>query len=280
MTDAGAMYETLSRYQWRRSRRARARGCGLELRKRLAPPRAGVDGPSDGGAGLDRWLFARIDGRPALRVLDLGCGFGISAQRWAGFGGGTAIGVTPCAFQVARATEAAAAAGLGQRVSFVRRDLTAPSGDGFDVVLAIESLGHGDLAAALANVRRALRPGGVFLWVEDLLREPVTDDADVRQLAEAWASPPLRDVATARAALAAAGLRTIAEFDLTSQVPVTPADRLAVRARRLRRLRAIPLPSLRRLADAFLGGTALERLYARELACYRVWMSERQPEDA
>ncbi len=279
--DAGALYETLSRFQWWRSRRARAQGGGLELRKRLSPPRGG-DGPADGGAGLDRWLFALLAGRPAARVLDLGCGFGISAQRWATLGGGTAVGVTPSAVQVARASEVAARAGLAARVRFLRQDFTAPLDERFDVALAIESLGHAhDLAAALANVHRALRPGGVFLWVEDLLRIALPDDTDVQRLATEWSSPPLRTVEGARQALQAAGFTLRAEVDLTRQVPASPLAQLAVRERRLVRVRhTIPLPPVRRLLSAFLGGIHLERLYARELACYRVWMSERMPEVA
>ena len=35
-----------------------------------------------------------------------------------------------------------------------------------------------------------------------------------------------------------------------------------------------------RLLDAFVGGLALQRLYARGLACYRVWMIERPEEEA
>lgn len=278
---AGALYETLSRFQWWRSRRARARGEGLELRKRLSPATDGT-GPADGGAGLDRWLFALLDGRPAARVLDLGCGFGISAQRWATAGGGIAVGVTPSAFQVARASDAAARAGLGSRVRFLRQDFTAAFEGGFDVALAIESLGHaGDLAAALANVHRVLVPGGVFLWVEDLLRTPLPDDPDVQHLAIAWSSPPLRSIDGARHALRGAGFSIRGEVDLTPQVPVSSLAQLAVRERRLDRVRrTIPLPPVRRLVNAFLGGIHLERLYARELACYRVWMSERLPETA
>lgn len=278
---AAAMYETLSRFQWWRSRRARARGEGLELRKRLSAARAG-EGPTDGGAGLDRWLFSLLADRPAARVLDLGCGFGASTQRWATLGGGTAVGITPSAFQVDKAGAAAARAGLGDRVHFRRQDFLAAPGGRFDVVLAIESLGHAhDLPAALANVHRALEPGGVFVWVEDLLREPAPADADVQRLAAAWASPPLRDVAAARAALQVAGFLVRGEIDLTSQVTFATPPQLAARERRLERVRRLlPIPPMRRLLDAFLGGIHLERLYARRLACYRVWMSERLPEAA
>lgn len=273
--DASALYETLSRFQWWRSRRARARGDGLELRKRLLPPTG--DGPVDGAAGLDRWLFAQLGERPVGRVLDVGCGFGASTQRWAVWGGGSAVGVTPSAFQVAKAAGAAAGVGLGDRVRFVRQDFIAPLEPRFDVVLAIESLGHAhDLPAVLANVRRSLAPGGAFVWVEDLLRLPLVADTDVQRLAAAWCSPPLRSVDAVRQALRDAGLRLFAEADLTAQVPRGGLPQLAAGERRWSRVRRLcPVPSLRRLLDAFLGGIALERLYARELACYRVWMSER-----
>lgn len=281
MSDVGALYETLARFQWRRSRRARARGEGLEIRKRLLP-QAGNDGPADGGAGLDRWLFTRLGERPAARVLDLGCGFGASTQRWATLGGGSAVGVTPSPFQVAKAAGAAAGVGLGARVRFVRQDFTAPLAERFDVVLAIESLGHAaDLSAALQSVHRALVPGGAFVWVEDLLRADAPGDADVQMLATAWCSPPLRTAAATRQALTAAGLRLFADIDLTAQVPFGPLPQSAARERRWNRVRRLcPVPSLRRLLDAFLGGIALERLYARGLACYRVRMSERPPEAA
>ncbi|MBL9076436.1 MAG: class I SAM-dependent methyltransferase [Planctomycetes bacterium] len=282
VADTAALYETLSRWQWRRSRRQRAAGGGLELRKRLQPPPAGRDGPADGAAGLDQWLFAQLGGRPAARVLDLGCGFGASAQRWARLGGGSVLGVTQSPFQVARATEQVRRTDLGERVRFVRQDFTAPPGGSFDVVLAIEALGHApDLAAVLANAHRALRPGGVLVWVEDLLRAPLPADTDVAQLAAAWCSPPLRTVDEAAAALRAAGFGPPREVDLTAQVPCTPALQLAARGRRLERVRRLlPLPSVRRLVDAFVGGTALERLYARGAACYLVRMSERPPEAA
>ena len=78
-SDSGAvaLYESLARFQWWRARRGVAADSleGLELRKRLTPPRGG-DGPADGAAGLDAWLQAAAGGCAGARVLDLGCGFG------------------------------------------------------------------------------------------------------------------------------------------------------------------------------------------------------------
>ena len=271
--DTTSLYEALSRFQWWR------RG-GLEIRKRLLPPARPGDGPADSGRGLDEWLFAQLGGRAAANVLDVGCGFGASAQRWARLGGGSVTGITHSAFQVAKAAAAARAAGLGDRCRFVRQDFAAPVSGTFDVGLAIEALGHaGDLGAVLRNVRHALAPRGIFLWVEDLLLLPMPADTDVTELASRWCSPPLRDAATARRGLEAAGFRVLREIDLTPQVPVASAASLHARAVRLQRWRrAVPLPFGRRLFDAFLGGVALERLYARSAACYRVWMSEPKPE--
>ncbi|HEX6813772.1 MAG TPA: class I SAM-dependent methyltransferase [Planctomycetota bacterium] len=276
-----ALYETLARWQWWRRRWSRAAaGEGLELRKRLLPSAAG--GPTDGGAGFDRWLQAKLDGRSVARVLDLGCGFGASLLRWVGRGDAVGVGTTRSAFQIARAGREARRRGLAARCRFLRQDFTAPVEGAFDVVLAIEALGHAqDVDAVLQHVHGVLRPGGVFVWVEDLLRTPLPHDVDVAELARRWASPPLRDVASARASLARSGLRVVEEADLTAQVPILPVASALARARSLARLRAcLPLPPVRRLLDAFAGGLALQRLYARGLCCYRVWMTERPAEDS
>ncbi|HZN37402.1 MAG TPA: class I SAM-dependent methyltransferase [Planctomycetota bacterium] len=278
-TDAramAAMYETLSRWQWWRRRWARARaGEGLELRKRLLPSTQG--GPADGGPGLDRWLQAKLDGRPAARVLDLGCGFGASLLRWIERGDAVGVGVTQSAFQIARATAEARRRGLAARCRFLRQDFTAPVDGDFDVVLAVEALGHAlDLDSVLQHVHAVLRRGGTFVWIEDLLRHPLSGDLDVAEVARRWGSPPLRDVVSARDAIGRAGLRIVEETDLSAQVPILPVASALARSRRLGRLHAcLPLRPLRRLVDAFAGGLALQRLYARGLACYRVWVSER-----
>jgi len=270
-----SMYEALARWQWWRCRRDRGRGELVDLRKRLAAG-DGTLVPADGGAGLDRWLQRHVGWRGG-RVLDLGCGFGASLVRWvATDSAARGVGVTASDVQARHAAAQLAAHGVGARVDVLRQDFTAPVAGCFDVVLAIESLGHArDLVAVLRGVAAALARGGRFVWVDDGLRASAPADGDVAELAARWASPPLRDAAAARAALAAAGLGVVAEHDLTAQVPVRDAAALARAHRRLGLLRAVlPVPRLRRLADAFLGGLALERLYARGLACYRAWMCE------
>lgn len=280
MTDAGVvrLYESLARFQWWRARRGVAPAAldGLELRKRLLPPRGG-SGPSDGGAALDDWLRALAGGVENARVLDLGCGFGVSLLRAAAAGARSCVGVTPSAYQVARARGVAAARGVADRCRF---EVAAMNGalPGADVVFAVEALGHterldGALAAVAASLSGAPRPR--FVWLEDLLVDGAAPDEDAVALGAAWSSPPLRCVAAVDDALAAAGLRVVREVDLTPQVPrraVQEIDRARARLRWLRR--AAPVPFARRVLGAFDGGLLLERLYARGRACYRAVMVE------
>ena len=187
--------------------------------------------------------------------------------------------MTPSGYQVRRAQQVARQRGDADRATFVCRALHDEMPAGNDVALAIEALGHtDDLARALTGVRRALVAGGVFVWVEDLLREPLAGDEDVLQLARDWRSPPLRDVASARAAIDDAGLRVVEEIDLTAQVPRRDVAAVDASRARLRRWRWVAPPGFaRRLHAAFHGGFALERLYARGVACYRYLMLEPRP---
>ena len=265
-----ALYEALARWQLRR-RRGLPAGEGLDLRKRLMPPASGERGPADGGAGLDAWLRELAGERARGRVLDLGCGFGASSLRWVAAGASTCIGLTASAVQIATARQEAARRGLAERATFVHGDFTALPAGPFDVVLAIESLGHAeDLDAVLRRVRSALAPDGVLLVVDDqLLATRDGDDADVVELARRWRSPRLRSVDQLTAGLAAAGFTTRGDFDLTPQVHAGDERTLNARRRWLRLAGLAPVPSLRLVVDAFLGGIALERLHRRRLCCYR-----------
>jgi SAM-dependent methyltransferase len=285
--DPGPMYEALAARQWRRwlsRERERAGGAdafaGLEVRKRLSPPEPALRGerPADGQRGLDVWLRGSV-ATAAPTVLDLGCGFGASLLRWCHDDrDATGIGVTPSAFQVARANEVAAAHGLAPRCRFVQQSMSdpLPLREQADAVLAIEALGHEpDLAAALRHTLLALRPGGRLLWLEDLLTKDAPRDTDVQALARAWRSPPLRTVAVSHAALAAAGFQLVHDIDLTAQVAPAGSAALRRRAIGLALLRALPVPRLCAVVDAFAGGVHLERLYSRGLVGFRLAVAER-----
>ena len=280
MTDQGpvALYDSLARFQWwRRALTRNAPGSGLEMRKRLKPSL--TDGPLDNGASLDQWLMDQAANPTRHRLLDLGCGFGASLLRWmptkAATDNGHAFGVTPSAYQVRRARQVSNQLGVGSRCTFLQQNLEADLPSELDIVLAIEALGHTqDLSLVLQNVRKSLRPGGKLIWLEDLLNHPATDDVDVSALARDWSSPPLRDVASIHSELKKAGLQLVAESDLTPQVPHRSLPQIERSYRTANRWgRLLPLPFTRRIAHAFVGGFALERLYARNLACYRLFVA-------
>ena len=276
----GALYETLARYQWWRRRWSRAAaGEGLEIRKRLAPAAVA---PEDSGAALDRWLFRLADVGERGDVLDLGCGFGATLLRMLEWTTGRGIGVTASPFQARCAAGEAERRGLADRCELRVQDFTQAIDTQVDAVIAVEALGHAhDLLAGLGNVARSLRPGGRFVWVEDLLAEPSAvasgRDEDVDELSRRWFSPPLRTRQAAREALRDVGLTLVDEHDLTPRVRFAAADVVTRRAARLARWRWLPIPPWQRLADAFLGGCALERLYARGAACYVVLVAAAPP---
>jgi SAM-dependent methyltransferase len=174
--------------------------------------------------------------------------------------------------QIATARQEAVRRGLAAAATIVHGDFTALPAGPFDVVLAIESLGHArDLDAVLRRIRTVLAPDGLLLVVDDqLLASRDELDGDVIELARRWRSPRLRSVDRLTSALAAAGFDTRADLDLTGQVRAGDERTLSSRRRWLRLAGLAPIPSLRLVVDAFLGGIALERLHRRRLCCYRV----------
>lgn len=275
--DARALYEALARWQWRRRSRRAQPGEGLELRKRLTSS-SGDDGPMDGAAGLDRWFVAQLDAGPRDRVLDLGCGFGASLVRWARAGARRCVGVGNSRFQIECARRAAASLGLAATCTFVCEDFVAAPDGPFDVVLAIESMGHAaSLAPVLRRVRDVLQPGGRFFWLDDVRCDTTpSHDPDVQALAAHWRSPPLRSVGEVRAAIVHAGLVVDREIDLTARVPLASAASLRWRSTWLKLVRPLlPLARQRLVVEAFLGGVRLEWLHARGAVQYRAWLASR-----
>jgi len=111
-------------------------------------------------------------------AVDVGCGGGEDAIELASRFGLRVVGVDPVAFHVDQARDAAAAAGLADRVTFERgvaEQLPVPDGSA-DLVWAKESLMYADLDAAFAEIRRVLRPGGRCIVYQVLTGDRMSDD--------------------------------------------------------------------------------------------------------
>lgn len=153
-----------------------------------------------------RWKersFEALDPRPGAVLMDVGCGTGDDVLRLAELvPGGRVVGVDPSERMLAeghrRATAAAADAPPPAAVEFVRGVVPGlPAADGsLDGVRAERTLLHvADPGAAMADMARALRPGGRLVVAEPDWGTLVVD-----------AEPP--DAAEAAAAAAAEGFRS------------------------------------------------------------------------
>ncbi len=128
---------------------------------------------------------------PGERVLDVGCGPGLLCAEMA-----QTVGITGAVVGVDTADSMLRIAGrnrngLGQ-LSILPGEATAlPADDGaFDAVVCIQVLEYvPDVAAALAEFRRVLRPGGRLLLVDTDWASCVwasADDARMRRIVAAW----------------------------------------------------------------------------------------------
>lgn len=117
------------------------------------------------GEVLDAMVRSHVT--PDSRVLDLGCGRGGAVEEfWRDVR--LTAGVDPDALSLAehRTAGMPLIRGAGERLPFV--------GDAFDLVISVWVLEHlPDPAAALAEVRRVLRPGGHFVFLTPNLKHPV-----------------------------------------------------------------------------------------------------------
>ncbi|MFG2991164.1 SAM-dependent methyltransferase [Streptomyces sp. NPDC048257] len=112
-------------------------------------------------------LVHEVSGLAPGRALDLGCGEGGDAV-WLARRGWTVTGTDISGVAIGRAAEHAADAGVADRISFARHDLTEsfPEGE-FDLVSACFLHNYGDFPrdAVLRTAASAVAPGGTLLVV-------------------------------------------------------------------------------------------------------------------
>jgi ubiquinone/menaquinone biosynthesis C-methylase UbiE len=174
-------------------------------------------------------LAERARPAPGAAILDVGCGTGVLARRLARANGGRVVGldVTPAMLDVARAAASRDGLAVEWREGAAER---LPFADAeFDLVTCQFALMFfADRAAALAEMRRVLRPGGrlalnVFQPID---RHPFYVALDQAIRARLGASGvgeifALGDAEALRSAIAAAGFRDIAveRFSMDARFP-------------------------------------------------------------
>lgn len=122
----------------------------------------------------DDFAYARIDRPAGTLVLDLGCGDGAHAVRFASAGARVAaIDLSGGMVGVTRAR--AHTAGLGDRVAAqqMSAEYLGFADATFDYVFGHSVLHHTDLRIARAEVRRVLKPGGKAVFLEPLDHNPL-----------------------------------------------------------------------------------------------------------
>jgi cyclopropane-fatty-acyl-phospholipid synthase len=111
-------------------------------------------------------ICRKLDLRPGMRLVDIGCGWGSLVMHAAEHHGVHAVGITISREQHKLATERVAAAGLADRVSIRLQDYRDVDDGPYDAVSSVgmfEHVGVGHLADYFNGIASLLRPGGRLL---------------------------------------------------------------------------------------------------------------------
>ncbi|MGE3621208.1 MAG: class I SAM-dependent methyltransferase [Acidimicrobiia bacterium] len=111
-------------------------------------------------------ISRKLDLRPGMRLLDVGCGWGGMVLHAAAHHGVSAVGITVSKAQAERANQRIAAAGLADRAEVRVQDYREVTDGPFDAVSSIgmfEHVGKAHLAEYFDKLRSLLRPQGRLL---------------------------------------------------------------------------------------------------------------------
>ncbi|HET9139148.1 class I SAM-dependent methyltransferase [Actinophytocola sp.] len=151
------------------------------------------------------------------KLLDIGCGTGVPAIRFAQRSGARVTGINVSREHLARAEAAARTAGVSDRVSFRYGNAMALDfpDDSFDAAMAIDVFDHlSDRRKAFHETARVLRPGGYFLMSDFTLRGK-PDETELAAYTRAWCSMPPGTPAQTMQTAADAGFELIKVENLT-----------------------------------------------------------------
>lgn len=143
-------------------------------------------GPVYGANLVSRWIPA-LDGveaklRAGARVIDVGCGHGTPLILLAeAYPASTFVGVDYHAGSIEAAREAAAAAGVDDRVTFEVAGAEDFGGTAYDLACVFNALHEwGDPVRAASHIRAALAPDGTWMFTEPRTDEGLVESTRAR----------------------------------------------------------------------------------------------------
>ena len=193
------------------------------------------EGLEDSKIRHQRLMISKLDLRPGMTVVDIGCGIGGPMRRVAREADVRVVGINASDVQCNNARRLNAAAGLADQTDCLRcsfMDMSVIADQAFHRGYAIESTCHApDKAGAFAEIHRVLKPGALF-WGQEMCMTDLYDAGNDRHRAikrELMHGIALNDIATCgevNRALETAGFEVVEGEDLAVHVhqhgPDTP----------------------------------------------------------